>query len=80
MTETRLYEEMVDILQEKECSIRQLAKECNISYLTFVQFFNPDMPFKMISNKTRYKIHNHLGISHDVINEYNDIILKEREK
>ena len=78
MTETRLYKEMVKVKQEKECSTRQLAVECGISYLTLVQFYNPDMPFKLITDKTKYKLHNHLGIPYEIIDEYNEILIKER--
>lgn len=78
MTNSEFYKEMTKILQEKECSIRQLAKECNVSYLTFVHFFNPNYPFKPISNKTKFRIHNHLGIACEIIDEYNDLVLKER--
>lgn len=78
MTESRFYKEMVEIMQEKECSIRQLAFECGVNYLTFLQFFNPDTPFKPISNKTKFRIHNHLGIDYEVIDEYNKMVLEER--
>ena len=78
MTESEFYKEMVNIISERECSIRQLAKECGVSYLTFLQFFNPNTPFKPVSNKTKFKIHNHLGIGYDVMNEYNEMVLKER--
>lgn len=78
MTNSRFYKEMVKVMNEKECSIRQLALECGVSYLTFVQFFNPNYPFKPVSNKTKAKIHNHLGISYEVMNEYNEMVLKER--
>lgn len=80
MVNTRLYKEMTKILNEKECSKRQLAKECDISYLTFVQFFNPNMIWKPFSQKLKSKLHNHLGISYDIIDEYNEKVLKERGK
>lgn len=78
MTDSKFYKEMVSILHKKECSIRQLAKECGVSYLTFIQFFNPNTQFKPVSNKTKFKIHNHLGVDYDIMDEYNEIILKER--
>lgn len=78
LTDSKFYKEMVNILHEKECSIRQLAKECGVSYLTFIQFFNPTYKFKPVSIKTQGKIHNHLGISYDVMEEYNEMVLKER--
>lgn len=80
MTETRLYKEMNRILTEKECSKRELAKMCDISYLTFVQFFNPNDIFKPFQAKTSAKLHNRLGIDFAIINEYNELVLKEREK
>ena len=78
MTDSRFYKEMVKVMNEKECSIRQLALECGVSYLTFVQFFNPNYPFKPVSNKTKAKIHNHFGIGYEDKNEYNEMVLKER--
>lgn len=80
MVNTKLYKEMTKILHEKECSKRQLAKECGISYLTFVQFFNPDMIWKPFSEKLKSKLHNHLGISYEIIDDYNKKVLKERGK
>lgn len=78
MTNSRFYKEMVKILREKECSIRQLAMECGVSYLTFIHFFNTNYSFKPISNKTKFKIHNHLGISYEVMDEYNKMVYEER--
>lgn len=80
MVNTRLYKEMTKILNDKECSKRQLAQECGISYLTFVQFFNPNMIWKPFSPKLKSKLHNHLGISYDIIDEYNEKVMKERGK
>ncbi len=78
MTDSKFYKEMVKQLHDRECSIRQLAMLCGVSYLTFIHFFNPNYPFKPVSSKTKFKIHNHLGISYDVMDEYNEMILKER--
>lgn len=78
MTNSRFYKEMVRILNEKECSKRQLAMECGVSYLTFVRFFNPNYEFKPLSQKTKTRIHNHLGISFEIMDEYNEMVLKER--
>lgn len=79
MTNSRFYKEMLQVLNDKECSMRELAAECNVSYLTFLQFFNPDLPFKTLRPKTKAKIHNHLGISYEIMNEYNKMILEEKE-
>ena len=78
MTNSKFYQEMTRVLNEHECSKRQLAMECGISYLTFLQFFNPELPFKPLSQKTKSRIHNHLGISYEVMDEYNKEVLKER--
>lgn len=78
MTDTEFYKEMVRVLNEKECSKRQLAMECGVSYLTFVQFFNPKLPFKPLSQKTKARIHNHLGIDYELMDQYNEQVLKER--
>lgn len=78
MVDCKFYKEMVRVLNEKECSKRQLAMECGVSYLTFIKFFNPNYKFQPLSPKTMARIHNHLGIDFDVMNEYNDLVLKER--
>ena len=78
MENSRFYREMVNAMKERECSIRQLAIECGVNYLTFVQFFNPNTPFKPVSTKTKFRIHNHLGISYEIMENYNEQILAER--
>ena len=75
---TRFYEQMVEIKRQKECSIRALAKECNLCYATLIEFFNVDKPFRPLRDTTMDKLHNRLGISYDVMEEYNKYILKER--
>lgn len=76
---TRYYNEMVRILDDGEYSIRGLAKECGLCYSTLIEFFNVNKPFRPLSPRTKRKIHNRLGISYEIMDEYNSIILKERE-
>lgn len=78
ITESRFYKEMLKILNDKECSKRELAKECGIGYLTILKFYDPTKTFRPISQKNKAKIHNHLGISYETIEEYNELVLKER--
>lgn len=77
---TKFYEQMLDIKRQKECSIRSLAKECNLCYATLIEFFDTSKPFRPLRDVTMDKIHNRLGISYDIMKEYNEYILKEREK
>lgn len=75
---TAFYVQMVNIKRQKECSIRTLAKECNLCYGTLIEFFNKDKPFRPLRESTMAKLHNHLGISYDIMEDYNEIILQER--
>ena len=75
---TEFYREMLEIKRKRECSIRGLAKQCHLCYGTLIEFFNVDKPFRPLRDVTMDKIHNNLGISYDVMEEYNDYILNER--
>lgn len=75
---TEFYRQMLHIKRQKECSIRGLAKECNLCYGTLIEFFNTDKPFRPLRDVTMAKIHNNLGISYDVMEDYNKYILTER--
>ena len=76
---TAFYIQMVNIKRRKECSIRQLAKECNLCYGTLIEFYNLNKPFRPLREQTMAKLHNHLGISYDIMEDYNNIVNKERE-
>lgn len=74
----KFYEMMLDIKRKKECSIRQLAEMCGICPGTLIYFFNPKKPFTPLQYKTMAKIHNHLGIPYEVMEEYNQEIYSKR--
>lgn len=75
---TEFYKQMLTIKRHKECSIRDLAKECSLCYGTLIEFFNTEKPFRPLRESTMAKIHNRLGISYEVMEEYNKAILEER--
>lgn len=75
---TEFYKQMLAIKRFKECSIRDLANECNLCHGTLIEFFNKDKPFRPLRDSTMAKIHNHLGIEYNVMEEYNEIIRNER--
>lgn len=75
---TEFYKQLLAIKREKELSIRGLAKECGLCYGTLIEFFNKDKIFRPLRDTTMAKIHNNLGISYEVMEEYNKEILKER--
>lgn len=77
--ETEFYRQMLEMKREKELSSREFAKEMGLSYGLVIEFFNTDRPFRILTDKSMAKIHNNLGISYDVMQEYNKEILKERE-
>lgn len=77
---TEFYKLMVNIKRSKECSIRSLAKECGLCYGTLIEFFNTEKPFRPLRETTMAKLNNRLGISYEVMETYNEEILKEREE
>lgn len=77
--ETKFYEMMLNIKREKELSSREFAKVVGLSYGAIIEFFNTDKPFRILTDKTMSKIHNNLGISYEIMNDYNKTIIKERE-
>jgi hypothetical protein len=78
-TNTEFYKTMFEIREEKECSIRGLAKECGLCYGTLIEFFNVDKPFRPLSDITMIKIHKNLGIDYEVMHDYNDVVINARE-
>ena len=77
---TEFYKQMVNVKRERELSIRGLAKECGLSYGTLIEFFDKTRLFRPLRDTTMAKIHNNLGISYEVMEEYNTEIEKERGK
>jgi len=77
---TEYYEIMLNEMRIRECSIRQFAKQIGLGYASLIEFFDKNRPFRPLSNKTMAKVHNQVGIPYDIMEEYNEIILKEREK
>lgn len=75
---TEFYRQMVNAKRERECSCRELAKICDLCYGTFIEFFNVEKPFRPLRDSTMAKIHNRLGISYEVMEEYNKQVLSER--
>lgn len=76
--DTEFYKQLLAIKREKELSIRGLAAECGLCYGTLIEFFNTEKIFRPLRDTTMAKIHNNLGISYEVMEEYNKEILKER--
>lgn len=77
---TEFYKQLVAIQRKHAVSKRKLAKMCGVSYGTFIEFFNPDKPFRPLLDQTMAKIHNTFGISYDVMEDYNNIVKQERQK
>lgn len=77
---TEFYKQLLAIKRERELSTRRLAKECGLCYATLIEFFDKDKIFRPLRDVTMAKIHNNLGISYEVMEEYNEQILKERGK
>ena len=76
---TEFYRQMVAIKREKEMSIREFATECGLCHGTLIEFFNKNKPFRPLRDRTMAKINHTLGISYEVMEEYNNAVLKERE-
>lgn len=77
---TEFYEIMLNELRVREVSIRGFAKQIGLGYANLIEFFDKNRPFRPLSTKTMSKIHNQVGIPYDIMEEYNEIILKERGK
>lgn len=75
---TEFYRQMVEARRKRECSRRELAKVCGLCYGTLIEFFNVDKPFRPLRDSTMDKIHHNLGISYEVMEDYNKQVLKER--
>lgn len=77
---TEFYKQMLNIKREKEYSVRQMAKECDLCHGTLIAFFNTRKPFRPLRDKTMARIHNRLGISYEVMEQYNREVEKERSE
>lgn len=77
---TEFYRQMLDKLRESECSKREFAKLTELHYATVIEFFDTKRIFRPLSVKTMSRIHRNLGISYEVMEDYNKQILKERGK
>ena len=75
---TEFYRQMLEIKRQKECSRRELAKECGLCYGTLIEFFNKDKPFRPLRDKTMAKINHNLGITYEVMEEYNALVMEKR--
>lgn len=77
---TEFYKQMLTIKRKKECSTRKLAAECGLCYGTLIEFFDTTRPFRPLRDSTMAKINHNLGISYEVMEDYNREIYKERGK
>lgn len=76
---SEFYKQLLKVKREKEISKRELASIIGVSYAMIIEFFDTTKPFRVLSEKTMSKINNKLGIPYEVMEEYNNEILKERE-
>lgn len=76
---SEFYKQLLKIKREKEISKRELASIIGVSYAMIIEFFDTTKPFRVLSEKTMSKINNKLGIPYEVMEDYNEEILKERE-
>lgn len=75
---TEFYKQMLSIKRERGFSSRGLAKECGLSFGTMIEFFDVKRPFRPLRDITMGKIHRALGIEYEVMEKYNEQIMKER--
>ena len=76
---SEFYKQLLKIKREKEISKRELASIIGVSYAMIIEFFDTTKPFRVLSEKTMSKINNKLGIPYEVMEDYNNEILKGRE-
>ena len=76
---SEFYKQLLKAKREREMSKRELASIIGVSYAMIIEFFDTTKPFRVLSEKTMSKINNKLGIPYEVMEDYNNEILKERE-
>ena len=76
--DTEFYKQLLEVKRDRELSIRGLARECGLSYGTLTEFFDKTRAFRPLRDTTMAKIHKAFGISYEVMEEYNEEIMKER--
>lgn len=69
---TELYKQLLEILIDSGLSKRKFCEKYNIPHSWFIEFINPEKPFRPMQVKTISLIHKTFGIDIDVINAYND--------
>ena len=45
-----------------------------------IEFFNVNKPFRPLRSITMARLNNHLGIDYEIMEEYNEIVSKEKER
>lgn len=76
--ETELYQTLLKLLLESGWSKRKFSENYNIPHAWFIEFMNPDKPFRPLRIKTISLLYNTFGIPYNVIDDYNKWVLKER--
>lgn len=77
---TEFYRQLLAKRRENEWSTRRMAKECNICYGTLINFFSQSKPRHPLREITMARLNNRLGISYEVMEDYNKDVLNEKEK
>lgn len=72
--ETELYNIMYNKLLESGLSKRKFCEHFGIPHSWFIEFMNPDKPFRPMQIKTMALLHNKFGIDMKTIKAYNNSI------
>lgn len=75
---TEFYKQMLSIKRDNGWSCGDMARACNLCRGTLIEFFNVGKPFRPLRDATMGKIHHAFGISYKTMEEYNEVINKNR--
>lgn len=76
--ETRLYDIIMDKLIDSGLSKRGFAELHNIPHAWFIEFTNPDKPFRPLQIKTQALLVRELGIDIKSLRDYNTWVIEQR--
>ena len=75
---TELYKTLFDMLLKSGLSKRAFCEKHGIPRAWFIEFINPEKPFRPLLIQTQGLLLNQLGIPYKMTEEYNKVIKEER--
>lgn len=78
--ETELYQTMVELLLSTGLSERKFCERYEIPHAWFIEFMNPNKPFREMQWKTMSMLKNKFNIEQQVCIDYNTWVVENKEK